>query len=149
MTTKHGLPMANNRRQEIATIEPEAVKKQPAKYENKHQGTIEKQKLENIKNFGSVLQLAGKIIDIYKINKKTDSDLLLMDAEMKKMTIEASAYVKKLDAKTEQFVVKGQIAVSIIEAISDLINQSNELDANGKLKAIESMTNMVNSILTK
>lgn len=149
MNTKHGLPMANNPRQEIAKRETEAENKQPAKSENKHQGTIEKQKLEKIKNIGSVLQLAGKIIDIYKIREKANAHVLEMDAEMKKMTIEASTYVEKLDAETSQFVVKGQIAASIIVAISDLINQSNDLDANGKLEAIKSMANMVKSILEK
>lgn len=149
MNTKHGLPIASNRRQEIANLEPAAENKQPAQSENKHQGTIEKQKLEKIKNIGSVLQLAGKIIDIYKIREKANAHVLEMDAEMKKMTIEASTYVEKLDAETSQFVVKGQIAASIIVAISDLINQSNDLDANGKLEAIKSMANMVKSILEK
>ena len=163
MNTKHGLPMANNRRQEISKLEPAAESKQSATSDNKHQGTMEKQKLEEkknqgtiekqkfekIKNFGSVIQLAGKIIDIYKIREIANAHVLEMDAEMKKMTIEASTYVEKLDAETSQFVVKGQIAASIIVAISDLINQSNDLDANGKLEAIKSMANMVKSILEK
>ena len=114
MTDKYKLPMSSNPRRDVTTTEVGNDVSTIAKNESKHQGTIEKQKLEQIKNAGEVIKLARDIIDIVQIRERTKSELAITDAKMKEMETEATTYIKKLQAETDQYKEKGQIATMII-----------------------------------
>lgn len=149
MTDKYKLPMSSNPRRDVTTSEIGNDASTIAKNESKHQGTIEKQKLEQIKNAGEVIKLARGIMDIVKIRESTNSQLAIIDAKMKQMETEARTYIQKLEAESSLFIVKGQVATSIIQAISDLINKSDDLDSTGKLEAIKSISSLMSSIMSK
>jgi len=150
MTDKFKLPMSANTRREVSTTKDgHEVENTTAKHESKHQGTVEKQKLEKIKNAGEVIRLARGIMDIVKIRESTQSQLTIIDAKMKQMETEARTYIQKLEADSSLFIVKGQVATSIIQAISDLINTSDDLDSTGKLEAIKSISSLMSSIMSK
>jgi len=151
MTDKFKLPLSANSRRDVSTTKDghEAENTTATKHENKHQGTVEKQKLEQIKNAGEVIKLARGIMDIVKIRESTNSQLTIIDAKMKQMETEARTYIQKLEAESSLFIVKGQVATSIIQAISDLINKSDDLDSTGKLEAIRSISSLMSSIMSK
>ena len=88
-------------------------------------------------------------MDIVKIRESTNSQLTIIDAKMKQMETEARTYIQKLEAETSLYIVKGQVATSIIQAISDLINKSDDLDSTGKLEAIKSISSLMSAIMGK
>jgi len=141
--------MSSNPRRDVTTSEIGNDASTIAKNESKHQGTIEKQKLGQIKNAGEVIKLARGIMDIVKIRESTNSQLTIIDAKMKQMETEARTYIQKLEAETSLYIVKGQVATSIIQAISDLINKSDDLDSTGKLEAIKSISSLMSAIMGK
>lgn len=148
MNDKYKLPTSNNPRQELSTKEGGNLSKKPVqKTENKHQGTIEKQKLEQIKNAGGVIKIAYGLLEIAKIRESTNAQVTIIEAKMREMEAEAKTYIQKLDADTSQLIIKGQIATSIIRETTVLINESHDLDANGKLEAIKMIPSLVSDIL--
>lgn len=147
MIDKYKLPKSTNSRREVITTKDGLVEKNfIAKIESKNQGTVEKQNLEQIKNAGEVIKLARGIIDIVKIRESTNSQLTIIDAKMKQMETDARTYIQKIDAETSLLIERGQVAISIIQAISDLINRSDDLDSTGKLEAIKSISKLIVAI---
>lgn len=150
MIDKYKLPKSTNSRREVITTKDGLVEKNfIAKIESKNQGTVEKQNLEQIKNAGEVIKLARGIIDIVKIRESTNSQLTIIDAKMKQMETDARTYIQKIDAETSLLIERGQVAISIIQAISDLINRSDDLDSTGKLEAIKSISKLIVAIESK
>ncbi len=148
MSEKYNLPRARNPRQELTLdADGKVIQVTEVQTENKNQVIIEKQNLERIKNAGTALKLMNNIIDIIKIKNSGKAQVDIIEARIRETESEARAYIDKINAETSQYIVKGQITTSIIQAISDMINQNPELNDIVKLEAIKNITSLVNTTL--